>query len=177
MTLLSYSEYEKDELILRPEDAPVDVLIILKGTVKLSLYPPSEVHKVTPIRMKTRNWRTNRRSTWSLTNNFSGLLKRQRFSETSPASTPLNNGGELLILTFRRRLYAYPTQDCEILRINFESAKSLFEVTKITRMSSRKCTLRGKKQRKSNFWQRPCRGSAIARPLSKTNFNLYSLLW
>ena len=46
MNYISYEEWKKDDLIISKDDEIVNMYIVLKGKVKISAYPPSEVNKV-----------------------------------------------------------------------------------------------------------------------------------
>ena len=46
MSNVSYLDCKKDEILINEENEIKDIYIVIRGKIKISAYPPSEVHKV-----------------------------------------------------------------------------------------------------------------------------------
>ncbi|CDW79456.1 UNKNOWN [Stylonychia lemnae] len=107
---ISYEERKKDELIISKDDEIVDMYIVLKGRIKVSAFPPAEVHK-----------ELNERDQFDIIsqiNIFKTVKPCQTFGNFSCFSP--DKGW--------KSIYAYPEgEDAELLKIDFQSLKILFE--------------------------------------------------
>ncbi len=63
MKLITYNKFTKDEIIINPLHHPVDIFVLIKGTVSLSGSPPNQHEKMASIvdemRLKMLNWEVN----------------------------------------------------------------------------------------------------------------------
>eukprot|EP00347_Sterkiella_histriomuscorum_P008024 403346662 len=107
---IHFYEAKKDELIIKKDDSTVDMFIVLKGKIKVSVYPPDEVHK-----------ELNERENYDLIsqiNLFKVVRPTQIFGNFSCFHPD----------KAWKSVYAYAEgEDAEMIRLDYTNIKQLFD--------------------------------------------------